>query len=274
MTVDRPRPDAARHRRASPRNRRDSSAEACSWPTRTARSSRTSRSRSPPAQITVIVGPNACGKSTLLRALGPPAAPRRTARSCSTVRRSAACRPARWPSGWGPAPAADLARRHHGHRPRVPRPPPPPAVVPPVVEGGRGRRLARPCRPPRSTTSPTARSTSCRAVSANGSGSRMALAQGTDLLLLDEPTTFLDLTHQIDVLDLLTDLNREQRPHGRLRAPRPEPGLPLRPPPRRDEARRDRRRGRRRPRSSTQSWSARCSSWTPGSSTIRCRTPR
>jgi iron complex transport system ATP-binding protein len=38
----------------------------------------------------------------------------------------------------------------------------------------------------------------------------MALAQGTDLLLLDEPTTFLDLTHQIDVLDLLQDLNIEQ----------------------------------------------------------------
>ena len=38
----------------------------------------------------------------------------------------------------------------------------------------------------------------------------MALAQGTDLLLLDEPTTFLDLTHQIEVLDLLCDLNREQ----------------------------------------------------------------
>jgi iron complex transport system ATP-binding protein len=36
----------------------------------------------------------------------------------------------------------------------------------------------------------------------------MVLTQQTDLLLLDEPTTFLDVSHQIEVLDLLTDLNR------------------------------------------------------------------
>jgi iron complex transport system ATP-binding protein len=36
----------------------------------------------------------------------------------------------------------------------------------------------------------------------------MALAQETDLLLLDEPTTFLDVSHQVEVLDLLTDLNQ------------------------------------------------------------------
>ena len=36
----------------------------------------------------------------------------------------------------------------------------------------------------------------------------MAIAQGTDIMLLDEPTTFLDLAHQISVLDLLADLNR------------------------------------------------------------------
>ena len=36
----------------------------------------------------------------------------------------------------------------------------------------------------------------------------MALAQETEILLLDEPTTFLDLTHQVEVLDLLVELNR------------------------------------------------------------------
>jgi iron complex transport system ATP-binding protein len=35
----------------------------------------------------------------------------------------------------------------------------------------------------------------------------MALAQGTDLLLLDEPTTYLDVAHQVEMLDLLADLN-------------------------------------------------------------------
>lgn len=34
----------------------------------------------------------------------------------------------------------------------------------------------------------------------------MTLAQGTDLLLLDEPTTYLDLAHAVDVLDLVDDL--------------------------------------------------------------------
>ncbi|TFJ92810.1 ABC transporter ATP-binding protein [Lentibacillus salicampi] len=37
----------------------------------------------------------------------------------------------------------------------------------------------------------------------------MTLAQETDTILLDEPTTYLDMTHQIDVLDLLFDLNEK-----------------------------------------------------------------
>jgi iron complex transport system ATP-binding protein len=38
----------------------------------------------------------------------------------------------------------------------------------------------------------------------------MVLAQRTELLLLDEPTTFLDVSHQVEVLDLLIDLNRSR----------------------------------------------------------------
>lgn len=37
----------------------------------------------------------------------------------------------------------------------------------------------------------------------------MALAQQTDILLLDEPTTFLDVSYQVEILDLLTELNQE-----------------------------------------------------------------
>jgi len=37
----------------------------------------------------------------------------------------------------------------------------------------------------------------------------MTLAQNSDILLLDEPTTFLDLAHQLDILKLLTRLNKE-----------------------------------------------------------------
>jgi iron complex transport system ATP-binding protein len=39
----------------------------------------------------------------------------------------------------------------------------------------------------------------------------MALAQETEILLLDEPTTFLDLAYQLEVLDLLNDLNERGR---------------------------------------------------------------
>lgn len=38
----------------------------------------------------------------------------------------------------------------------------------------------------------------------------MTLAQATETLLLDEPTTYLDLAHQIEILELLKDLNQQQ----------------------------------------------------------------
>jgi iron complex transport system ATP-binding protein len=37
----------------------------------------------------------------------------------------------------------------------------------------------------------------------------MTLAQDTDIILLDEPTTYLDMTHQIEILDLLFELNEQ-----------------------------------------------------------------
>lgn len=39
----------------------------------------------------------------------------------------------------------------------------------------------------------------------------MALAQQTDLILLDEPTTYLDLSYQLEVLELLDFLNKEEK---------------------------------------------------------------
>lgn len=38
----------------------------------------------------------------------------------------------------------------------------------------------------------------------------MTLAQDTDIILLDEPTTYLDMTHQVEILDLLFELNEKE----------------------------------------------------------------
>jgi iron complex transport system ATP-binding protein len=39
----------------------------------------------------------------------------------------------------------------------------------------------------------------------------MTLAQGTETILLDEPTTYLDMTHQVEILDLLFELNEKEK---------------------------------------------------------------
>ena len=39
----------------------------------------------------------------------------------------------------------------------------------------------------------------------------MALAQETEIIFLDEPTTYLDMAHQLEVLELLQKLNTEQQ---------------------------------------------------------------
>ncbi len=81
----------------------------------------------------------------------------------------------------------------------------------------------------------------------------MALAQGTDLLLLDEPTTFLDLAHQVDVLELVRAAAPRDRPHRGDGAARPQPGRPLRRPPDRHADGADRRVGDARARCSPRS---------------------
>ncbi len=62
---------------------------------------------------------------------------------------------------------------------------------------------------PASPTSRTVPSTSCRGGQRQRAWISMALAQGTDILLLDEPTTYLDLSHSVEVLDLVDRMHEE-----------------------------------------------------------------
>ncbi|MCZ2824649.1 MULTISPECIES: ABC transporter ATP-binding protein [unclassified Modestobacter] len=161
----------------------------------------------PPGRITAVVGANACGKSTLLRSMSRLLSPRsgRVLLDGKAVHR---------------LPAKELARTL-GLLPQSPIAPEGITVADLV---GRGRHphqrvfsrwskeddAAVAAALDATETTPLAD----RAVDELSGGQRqrvwiaMALAQQTDVLLLDEPTTFLDVAHQIEVLDLLTDLNR------------------------------------------------------------------
>ncbi|MBO0897597.1 MULTISPECIES: ABC transporter ATP-binding protein [Arthrobacter] len=161
----------------------------------------------PAGQITIIVGANACGKSTLLRGLSRLLKP-----AGGTVLlggRDIHSRPAR-----------EVARTL-GLLPQTPVAPDGITVADLV---GRGRyphqgwfRQWTPGDDDAVAAALEATGTldlAERNVDELSGGQRqrvwiaMALAQETRILLLDEPTTFLDVTHQIEVLDLITDLNR------------------------------------------------------------------
>jgi len=162
-----------------------------------------------PGQITAIVGPNACGKSTLLRSMSRLLTPRagHVILDGASVHRM---------------PAKELARTL-GLLPQSPIAPEGITVADLV---GRGRHphqgiFTRWTRADDEAVADALIATDTvsladRSVDELSGGQRqrvwiaMALAQETDLLLLDEPTTFLDVSHQVEVLDLLTDLNRRR----------------------------------------------------------------
>ena len=164
----------------------------------------------PAGVFTAIVGPNACGKSTLLRAL---ARLHRPARGAVLLDGADI-------AGLG---TKDVARRV-GLLPQS-------AVVPGgmlvrdlVARGrfphqGMFRQWSRDDRTAVEEAMEMVGVTelAARPVDELSGGQRqrvwiaLALAQGTETILLDEPTTFLDLAHQVDILQLCRRLNAEGR---------------------------------------------------------------
>jgi iron complex transport system ATP-binding protein len=163
--------------------------------------------------ITALVGPNACGKSTLLRAMG-----RLLGLRAGDVLIDGA--------DVHRMPTRELARRL-GILPQAP-------VAPESITVGdlvwRGRhphqRFGTGLRRGGTTADREAVLDALlatgveelieRRVDSLSGGQRqrvwisLALAQQTPYLLLDEPTTYLDIAHQVEILDLLVDLNRER----------------------------------------------------------------
>lgn len=163
----------------------------------------------PAGRITAIVGANGCGKSTLLRGLSRVLRPHAGAvlldgadlRSMhpKQVAKRVALLPQQpvAPSGMTVVELVGLGRHPHqtAFRPRTRDDD---RIVAEALEATATLDLAD------------------RLVEELSGGQRqrvwiaMVLAQQTDVLLLDEPTSFLDLAHAVDVLDLVTDLNRQR----------------------------------------------------------------
>lgn len=163
----------------------------------------------PPGKISVILGANACGKSTLLKTIARLLAPMSGSVLLDGERVDRVN-------------TRELARTM-GLLPQTPIAPEG-IVVADLIARGRqpyqrlfaGRTAADTAAIARAMAVTHTADLADRAVDELSGGQRqrvwiaMALAQETDVLLLDEPTTFLDLTNQVEVLDLLTDLNRDR----------------------------------------------------------------
>lgn len=163
-----------------------------------------------PGSFTVIIGPNACGKSTSLRALANLLRPRAGAITLDgrDIHRM---------------PSRDLARRL-GLLPQGASAPEGISVADLVTRGRYphqsmfSRWSAEDERAVAEALEVTGMTDlSSRSVDELSGGQRqrawvaLVLAQRTDLMLLDEPTTFLDIAHQISLLDLFAELNARGR---------------------------------------------------------------
>lgn len=163
----------------------------------------------PTGEITCIVGPNACGKSTLLKALARLLKPRTgvVLLDGESIHR---------------LPTRQVAMRL-GMLPQAPIAPEG-ILVADLVTRGRyphqrwlRQQTAEDDRAISNALAVTGTADLAdRSVDELSGGQRqrvwiaMALAQDTQVMLLDEPTTHLDLAHQIEILDLLVDLNRNE----------------------------------------------------------------
>lgn len=162
----------------------------------------------PDAAFTAIIGPNACGKSTLLRAMSRLLAPSggRVVLDGKDIH---------------DYPAKTVARRL-GLLPQTAQAPDGITVADLVARGRFPHQsLLRQWSPADAEAVDAAMAATgicdlaTRLVDELSGGQRqrvwvsMVLAQETELILLDEPTTYLDIAHQIDLLDLLRRLNRE-----------------------------------------------------------------
>lgn len=164
----------------------------------------------PDGGFTVVVGPNGCGKSTLLRALGRMLTPRsgrvvldgndiRSYRTKEVARRIALLPQS--PLSPGAISVADLVSRgRYPYQSMLRQWSPEDEHVVSEALNEVGMRYAAE-----------------QLVDELSGGQRqrvwiaMTLAQRTPVLLLDEPTTFLDIAHQIEVLDLCSQLHQSGR---------------------------------------------------------------